>query len=80
MRLKILAFGIAKDILGNREFELEIEEGATTNDLKNALKRQFPAFHDLASLAVAVNSTYARDEVLLFENDEIALIPPVSGG
>lgn len=80
MKLTILTFGIVKDITGNRTFDIELENGATTNDLKKALNEKFPDFQKLTSLAVAVNNEYTRDDLVLNENDEIALIPPVSGG
>lgn len=80
MKLTILSFGIAKDIIGQRTFDMELPDGATTGDLKSALARRFPDFGNLASLAIAVNNEYTRDDCLLHEQDEIALIPPVSGG
>ena len=80
MRLKVLAFGIAKDIFGNTSIELELRERASTQSLKSALEEQYPRLKKLASYLVAVNSEYANDEVLLNERDEIAIIPPVSGG
>ncbi|MCR9288436.1 MoaD/ThiS family protein [Saprospiraceae bacterium] len=80
MKLNILTFGIAKDITGNQTFEMHLPEGATTGDLKTALNQQFPDFEKLTSLAIAVNNTYTRDNLILNESDEIALIPPVSGG
>jgi molybdopterin synthase sulfur carrier subunit len=48
--------------------------------LKTYLSELFPALKDLSSLAVAVNSNYASDKTPISETDEIALIPPVSGG
>jgi molybdopterin converting factor small subunit len=48
--------------------------------LRNQLISAYPQLRDLRSLFIAVNLKYANDEALLTENDEIALIPPVSGG
>jgi molybdopterin converting factor subunit 1 len=75
----VLAFGIAKDILGGRQCEIELP-GNTVSALRTALVGQYPALAGLRSLLIAVNSEYAEDGVLLEERDEIALIPPVSGG
>jgi molybdopterin converting factor subunit 1 len=75
----ILAFGIAKDILGGRQCEIELT-GNTVAALRTALLGRYPALAGLRSLMIAVNSEYAEDGVLLEERDEIALIPPVSGG
>jgi len=46
----------------------------------NFLKDKYPKFRELRSLYVAVNSEYAKDHYVLKEQDEIAIIPPVSGG
>jgi molybdopterin synthase sulfur carrier subunit len=75
----VLAFGIAKDILGGRQCEIELP-GNTVAALRTALVGRYPALAGLRSLMIAVNSEYAEDGVLLEERDEIALIPPVSGG
>ncbi len=80
MKLKILCFGITKDIVGSFEYHLEIEDLATVATIKHQLGVLFPAFSNLKSLRMAVNSEYASDELILKENDEIVLIPPVSGG
>lgn len=75
----VLAFGIAKDILGGRQCEIELPDN-TVAALRTALLGRYPALAGLRSLMIAVNSEYAEDGVLLEERDEIALIPPVSGG
>ncbi len=80
MNLKILSFGIAKEIIGQLELSVQLPEAATVADLKQFLTQQFPDFQKLASLRVAVNTEYADDAALLHPNDEIVLIPPVSGG
>ena len=80
MQLTILAFGITRDILGGPELKLELPEGATVEELKAELVRRFPEFSKLKALAVAVNSEYAVNGEMLKERDEVALIPPVSGG
>jgi molybdopterin synthase sulfur carrier subunit len=80
MELVVLAFGITKDILGASDLRLSLPEGATVADLKEELVRRYPAFGRLKALAIAVNSEYAEDRQALGERDEVALIPPVSGG
>ena len=80
LQLKILAFGITKDIVGGSSFEVTLAEGSTVSDLKNYLKEQFPAMGDLAALLIAVNSEYGEETQVLKKGDDIALIPPVSGG
>lgn len=80
--MKVLLFGIAKDIIGASEFEVpsEPKHPSTVLELKDVLVRLFPEFGKLSSFAVAVNSEYAAEDVFLSTNDEIAIIPPVSGG
>ena len=80
MKCRIKAFGISKDIIGSKVLELDLPEGSTVQDLKNELFEKFTAFAELKSLYVALNNEYAEGTVLLKEGDEIALIPPVSGG
>jgi molybdopterin converting factor subunit 1 len=80
MNLRILCFGITRDIIGQFEYSTSLENGATVADLRQHLSANFPTFASLKSLRVALNSEYAEDSMILKENDEIVLIPPVSGG
>jgi molybdopterin converting factor subunit 1 len=80
MNIKILAFGIAKDIFGGSTMNIELDENATTKQLKTQLEATYPRLKQLASYMVAVNNEYADDAGLITERDEIAIIPPVSGG
>ena len=76
--MRVLLFGIAKDIAGA---PFITAEGITTvTDLKSWLFQQYPAMQKLKSLMVAVNKVYATDNLVLAPGDEIAIIPPVSGG
>lgn len=80
MKIKILAFGIAREICGAQTFEFEVPEPCTTDHLKSLLFEAYPAFLSLAHLSIAINENYATEDTAIFPNDEIALIPPVSGG
>lgn len=80
MTVQIMIFGIARDIMGQSDCRIELPEAATVGDLRAALLRQFPAFESVATLRFAVNMAYAADSVVLNATDDIALIPPVSGG
>lgn len=79
MKCKIKTFGIARDILGSKELTVVVN-GNKVIDLRNDLAKQYPKLESLNSLFIAVNQNYAEDETVLNESDEIALIPPVSGG
>lgn len=80
MDIEILAFGIARDIVGGHSVNLNLEDTATVETLKKKLFQEFPEFRRLASLSIAVNATYANDSQVLSASDEVVLIPPVSGG
>ena len=80
MTIKILTFGIARDIIGSSHFEFSMTEGSTVVDLKKQLLERFPRFSNLSSLMIAVNAEYGVEDTVLNERDEIALIPPVAGG
>jgi sulfur-carrier protein len=76
---RIKAFGITKDILGKKETVIEVD-AATVEELKNFLFARYPKLTGLKSLFIAVNHNYAEGTQTIAETDEIALIPPVSGG
>jgi len=80
--MEVLLFGIAKDIVGQSQLQFSETEKVpgSVSELKQMISASYPEFSKLSSLAVAVNSEYAQDDVSLKRNDEIAIIPPVSGG
>jgi molybdopterin converting factor subunit 1 len=81
MRVRVLFFGMLKDLAGKSSDLLELPESASVADLLAQCRAQIPRFQDsLPSLAVAVNQQYARPETKLKPEDEVALLPPVSGG
>ncbi|MBM3177349.1 MAG: MoaD/ThiS family protein [Bacteroidetes bacterium] len=79
MKVRLVAFGIAKEILGSRNLPFEFE-GLTVGQLKDQLVETFPEFARLRSLSFAVQENYREDHFGLNENDEVVIIPPVSGG
>lgn len=80
MEITLIAFGIAKDILGSNQLKLQTTSPLTVGTLKATLLEQYPALMELKSLAIAVNEEYREDDWALAEQDDIVLIPPVSGG
>jgi molybdopterin converting factor subunit 1 len=81
MRVRVLFFGMLKDLAGKPSDTLDLPEGATVRGLLAHYESQIPLIKDcVASLAVAVNQQYAGAETLLKSDDEVALLPPVSGG
>ncbi|MFN3393697.1 MAG: MoaD/ThiS family protein [Candidatus Thermochlorobacter sp.] len=80
MTLHIHFFAVGRDITGKSCMEFTMPEGATAQDLIDALKAAYPRFRELKSLQVAINEEYAQPMQVLRESDEIAIIPPVCGG
>ena len=79
MLVRILPFGVLKDSLGADAFGLDLPTGATVADALARLGVQAPAIDSLG-IAVSVNAEYAERNRVLRENDEVGLLPPVSGG
>ncbi|EAR00966.1 MoaD/ThiS family protein [Maribacter sp. HTCC2170] len=80
--MEVLLFGIAKDIVGSSVLDLSglKSKPASVEELIHLIKSDFPEFKKLTSLAIAVNGEYATNGLSLQAHDEIAIIPPVSGG
>ena len=78
---KILLFGAAADRAGTRQTELSVGDGTTLRDLWPALVDRHPGLAPMRdTLAFAVNGEYARMEDRVSSGDEVAVLPPVSGG
>jgi len=81
MCVKVLFFAALAERVGVRELNLELNLQATVFDALEELVGRYPALGDARdSLATAVNLEYVDAERLLVDGDELALIPPVSGG
>ncbi|HEY7311660.1 MAG TPA: MoaD/ThiS family protein [Gemmataceae bacterium] len=81
MILQVRLFARARDLAGADMVRVELSEAATVADLRRRLAADYPALAGLlARSALAVESDFAEDSRVLSANDEIALLPPVSGG
>jgi MoaE-MoaD fusion protein len=81
MRVHVLFFGVLKDLAQKSGDAVDLPEGALVRDVLAHCVAQSPGLKtSLPSLAVAVNHEYAGLETALKANDEVALLPPVSGG
>jgi MoaE-MoaD fusion protein len=70
-----------KDVVGKSSDSLDLPDGASVQNVIAHYKAQIPRLQDsLSSLALAVNQQYAGPETKLKPDDEVALLPPVSGG
>ncbi len=80
MKIKLVAYGIAKDILQSNSLDYELVGQKSIGELKSQLSGEFAEFDKLQSLRFAVGEEYQSDDYLLNENEEVVIIPPVSGG
>jgi molybdopterin converting factor small subunit len=80
MHLKLVAYGIAKDILKAKEMPWPMTGEYSIATLKKDLVISYPAFGSLTKLSFAVDEEYRDDSYSLKEGDEVVIIPPVSGG
>ena len=80
MDIKVVAYGIAKDIINGSEMTISLKDSASIGDLKLRLLALYPDFIDLASLSFAVEEEYQDDDYLLENDQTVVIIPPVSGG
>ena len=80
MEIKVLAFGRAREIVGSGNMVVTVAPQATVSSLMEQLMVQYPAMKQLTSFTIAVNGEYAGPGQNIFAHDEVAIIPPVSGG
>ena len=81
MTVNVRLFAVARQRAGSPEVAVELPEGATVADLRQAIAEQHPALAPLLpGMMVAVESDYAGDDRPIGPGAEVALIPPVSGG
>ena len=81
MRVRVLFFGQLKDITGVAQEDAELSEGARVEDLFERYGRRFPKLAEFRpSIAASVNQEYSGWRAPLASGDEVAFLPPVSGG
>jgi len=81
MRVRIRLFARLREIANAGELERELDDQATAETAWSALARDFPAVAEYRPVvSCAVNEEYARFDATLHDGDEVAFLPPVSGG
>lgn len=81
MQVRVLLFGSLREAAGAKELAVALPERARVVALRELLMASQPAFEKLAGrLRVAVNREFASDDATLADGDEVAFLPPVSGG
>lgn len=81
MQVRVLFFGVLRDLIGQSADSLNLPEHATLNDVLAHYQARIPSLGNLsASIAMSINQEYAGPEAKLHAGDEVGLLPPVSGG
>ena len=81
MRVRVLFFGQLREITGFAEDYAELSDGARIEDLYERYGRRFPRLLEFrASVAASINQEYSNFRAHLATDDEVAFLPPVSGG
>jgi len=81
VRIRVLFFGVLRDIVGLREDSIEVPEGGRLEAVFEHYATQFPRIREMSkSLVLALNQRFSEPGAPLSEGDEVAILPPVSGG
>ena len=81
MRIRVRLFARLRELVGAGELERDVPAGSTVDAVWRALAQEYPSIEPYArSISCAVNAEYARFSTAVTEGDEIAFLPPVSGG
>ena len=81
MRIRVLFFGVLRDVTGLREDSIEVPEGGLAASVFDHYSARFPRLGEMAkSIVLAVNQKFCPPSEALADGDELAFLPPVSGG
>src|SRR5690349_15271011 len=81
MQVQVLFFGVLRDLAGLHSESIRLPDQATLADVWSHYEQRVPKLKAMArSVAMSINQEYASPETLLKPGDEVALLPPVSGG
>ena len=81
IRVRVRLFAVQRELAGTREVALELDDGADVEAVWTALAERYPVLAPgRSSMRFARNGEYAEPDTLVQDGDEVAMIPPVSGG
>lgn len=79
--LKVRLFAILRDVVGEREITITVPTGVTVSYLENEIVKKYPQLKSISNKFVtSVNCKVTGTDTIITSSDEIALLPPVSGG
>lgn len=81
MQINVLMFGPVRDLVGAETVSLDLPAGTVVRELQGVLIERFPALRaGITAVRFSVNREFVDDDRVLADGDEVAIIPPVSGG
>lgn len=81
MRIRVLFFGVLRDVVGLREDSIDVPEGGRVSTVFEHYASRFPRLRETSSsIVLALNEQFSDPTAVLADGDEVAFLPPVSGG
>jgi len=81
MKVKVKFFSSHRNVVGEKEIEMDVKEGSRVHELVDMLMKKYPGLKKLSEYTVlSLNHRYAEGKEILKEGDEVAIFPPIEGG